>query len=194
MARIVLGVTGASGLILAYRTLHALVELGHDVDFVMTNNAVYTATLEMGKELNSAVKWLNILSDVNRKKVTIHPVQDVGASIGSGSYLTNGMLIIPCSVATLAAISIGLADNALRRAADICLKERRPLVIVPRESPFSEIHLENMLKLTRMGAIIVPPIPAWYNEPKNLQDVENFIVGKSLDALKIPNELYKRWC
>ena len=96
-------------------------------------------------------------------------------------------------MATLAAIACGLSDNLLRRAADVTLKEKRPLVIVPRESPFSEIHLENMLKLAKCGAAIVPPIPAWYTEPKSIADMENFIVGKALDALKIEHDVYPRW-
>lgn len=191
--RIILGVSGASGMILAYKAMKALTELEHHVELVMTSNASYTATLEMGKEFSSAAKFVSHLAPELQKRVTIHPINDVGATIGSGSYLVDGMLLLPCSMATLAAISIGLGDNLLRRAADVMLKERRPLVIVPRESPLSEIHLENMLSLTRKGAIIVPPVPAWYTHPKTLDDVENFIVGKSLDALKVTHSLYPRW-
>lgn len=193
MGRFVIGVTGASGLILAYRAVKALIESEHDVELVFTQNAAYAASLEMEVKLNSAMRWVESFDEKMQKKITIHPIKDVGSTIGSGSFPTDGMVVIPCSMSTLAAIALGLADNCLRRAADVMLKERRPLIIVPRESPLNEIHLEHMLKLTRMGAIIVPPVPAWYNFPKSIEDVENFIVGKALDALKVPNQLYIRW-
>lgn len=193
MARIIVGVSGASGVILAYRTVYALLHSDHQVELVFTAHALYTMSLELGKELNSGIKWMQQFPENLQRNLTLHPIQDVGASIGSGSYFTDGMVIIPCSMATLAAVSLGLADNCLRRAADVMLKERRKLVIIPRETPLNEIHLEHLLRLTKMGAMIVPPVPAWYNAPKNLEDVENFIVGKALDALNIPNQLYKRW-
>ncbi len=191
MGRYVVGVSGASGMILALRTLRALTDLGHSVELAMSQHALYTASLELGKEYASPSKFISHVEHQNR--ITIHSSQDVGCAIASGSFQTDGMLIIPCSVATIAALSIGLGDNALRRAADVTLKERRPLVIVPREAPFSELHLENMLKLSRLGATIVPPIPAWYTNPQSLEDIENFIVGKALDALKIEHSLYPRW-
>jgi 4-hydroxy-3-polyprenylbenzoate decarboxylase len=193
MQRIVVGVSGASGTILAQRTLKLLTQSGYAVDLVMTRDAIYTAVEEMGVENSTPEKFLAPLSDAQRELVTIHKNHDFTSPIASGTYKTYGMLIIPCSMATLAAVAIGLSDNLLRRAADVTLKERRPLVMVPREAPFSEIHLENMLKLTRLGSVIVPPIPAWYNHPKSLEDVENFIVGRALDALKIEHDLYPRW-
>lgn len=193
MARIVVGISGASGIILAYRTIVALVEHNYFVELVMSQHAIYAAGLELGKEFGSAQKFLQQLPLSVREKVHLHSIHDVGASIASGSYSTCGMIIIPCSMSTLAAVAIGLADNCLKRAADVTLKEKRPLVIVPRETPLSTIHLENMLRLAKMGVTILPPIPAWYNGPATLADVENFIVGKVLDALKIENSLYKRW-
>jgi 4-hydroxy-3-polyprenylbenzoate decarboxylase len=193
MARIVVGVTGASGIVLAFRTIQALAEAKFSVELVMSQHAVYTASLEMGKEYASAQKLVQHLPKALQKSVTIHSIHDVGSSIASGSYVTEGMVIVPCSMSTLAAISCGLSDNCLKRAADVTIKERRPLIIVPRESPLSEIHLENMLRISKRGAIILPPVPAWYNEPKGMEDVENFIVGKILDSFKIENSLYKRW-
>lgn len=193
MERFVIGVTGASGIILALKTIRALVELNYELDVVFSQHAIYTAHYELGHTFTTPAKILETLPQNVQKKVKLHPFADVGSSICSGSYQTRGMVIIPCSMATVAAISMGLSDNSLRRAADVTIKEKRPLILVPRETPFSEIHLENMLRLAKLGTIILPPIPAWYNDPQSLDDVENFVVGKVLDLLKIEHNLYKRW-
>ena len=193
MARFVVGVTGASGVVLSQRLIAALTSGGHRVELLISQHALYTATLEMGKEFNTAAKFISHLPIEAQAKTTLHGIQDVGCAVASGSFLVDGMIIIPCSMTTAAAISIGLGDNALRRAADVTLKEKRPLVLVPREAPLSEIHLENLLKLSRLGASIIPPVPAWYIQPKTLEDIENFIIGKVLDALRIEHTLYKRW-
>lgn len=191
MGRYVVGVSGASGVVLALHTMRALTGQGHRVELAISQYALYTAALELGKEYGTSSKFLSHID--NRELITLHSNQDVGCAIASGSFVTDGMIIIPCSVTTLAAVAHGLGDNALRRAADVTLKEKRPLILVPREAPFSEIHLENMLKLSRLGATIVPPVPAWYTDPKSLEDVEKFIVGKVLDALKLEHNLYPRW-
>jgi 4-hydroxy-3-polyprenylbenzoate decarboxylase len=193
MARIVVGISGASGMVLAWRTLLALGELGFDIECVMTPSACYSAAHEMGKEFSSAHKLVLQLPKPVQDRVKIHNINDIGSCICSGSYKTAGMVVIPCSMASLAAISMGLSDNTLRRAADVTIKEGRPLVIVPREMPFSQIHLENMLHLTKVGAVILPPIPAWYAKPKSLEEMENFIVGRVLDHLKIEHSLYTEW-
>ena len=186
MGRLVVGISGASGIQLAHRLILAL---PHEVDLVITPSALYTAGLEMGREYATVKRFVQSLD----REVKVHGINDLGSGIASGSYTVEGMVIIPCSMTTLAAIAVGLGDNCLRRAADVTLKERRPLVIVPREAPLSEIHLENLLKVTRRGATIVPPVPAWYTQPKSMEDVENFIVGKVLDVLKIEHSLYPRW-
>jgi len=193
MARIVVGVSGASGIVLAIKAVSALGELGHDIELVVTKHGFHTAAYELGKEYASPNMFLQKLSEEGRKRVRLHAIQDMGAAICSGSFLTLGMLIIPCSMATVAAVSLGLSDNCLRRAADVTLKEKRPLILVPRESPLSEIHLENMLRLARLGASILPPVPAWYNGMQSMDEIENFIVGKALDLFKIEHTLYKRW-
>lgn len=193
MGRYVLGVSGASGMILALRALRALTGLGHQVELVMSQHALYTAAYELGKDLNTPSKFVATLPPSLQENVRIHPIHDVGCAIASGSYLTDGMLIIPCSMATVGAIACGLADNVLRRAADVAFKEKRRLVIVPRETPFSTLHLENLSKLSHLGAVIVPPAPAWYLAPQSLEEVELFIVGKALDALGVSHQLYKRW-
>jgi 4-hydroxy-3-polyprenylbenzoate decarboxylase len=193
MARIIVGISGASGIVLAYRALDALTSLGHDVELVMTRDACLTVVEEMGGDYGIPEKLVAKLPVEQQGKIAIHKIQDFMSGIASGTYKVDGMLVIPCSMSTLAAIRMGLSDNLLRRAADVTIKERRRLVIVPRESPFSEIHLENMLALSRMGVSIVPPIPAWYNKPTSLEDVENFIVGRALDMLGIEHGLYQRW-
>ncbi len=191
MGRYVVGVSGASGVILAKKTVQALVQAGHYVDLVMSSYALYTISLEMGKQFATPSRFIDSIEE--KELISCHPIQDVGASIASGSYLTDGMIVIPCSMTTVAAISAGLGDNALRRAADVTLKERRPLILVPRETPFSTLHLENLHKLSQYGATIIPPIPAWYIEPKTVGDIEDFLVGKVLDVLKIEHALYTRW-
>ncbi len=193
MARIIVGVSGASGIVLAHRAVGALTALNHQVELVMTRDACCTAAEEMGLQYSTVEKFVGFFTPEQQRLINIYKVHDFCAPIASGSFPVYGMLIIPCSMATLAATAMGLSDNLLRRAADVTLKERRPLVIVPREAPLSEIHLENMLRITRMGGIIVPPVPGWYNHPKDLADVENFIVGRALDALKIDAQLYRRW-
>src|SRR5262249_18387162 len=155
----------------ASRLITALTQGGHAVELVMSQNALYTATLELGKDFKTVAKFVGQLPSFAQEKVTIHPIQDLGCAVASGSFRVEGMIIIPCSMTTVAALAVGLGDNALRRAADVTLKEKRPLILVPREAPLSEIHLENLLKLSRLGATIIPPVPAWYTEPKSLEDV-----------------------
>jgi 4-hydroxy-3-polyprenylbenzoate decarboxylase len=190
MKRLVVGVSGASGAILA---LHLIEQINLLIDLVITPEALYTARYEIAPDITTGKKFISHLTLEAQKRVTIHPHRDIGASIASGSHETIGMVILPCSLATVAAIAAGLGDNCLRRAADVTIKEKRPLILVPRESPLSEIHLENLLKLARCGATIVPPVPAWYTQPQTVRDMEMFIVGKVLDALKLPHDLYPRW-
>lgn len=192
MARIVVGITGASGIILGIRAIQELTKQCK-VDLVMTQSACLTAREELGPSFSSPKRFLENFSEEERSKIFLHSIHDFRAPIASGSYLTRGMLILPCSMTTVAAISCGLSDTVLRRAADVTLKEKRPLVLVPRETPFNTIHLQNLLKLSELGVSIVPPVPAWYTQPKTLQDVENFIVGKALDALKIHTDIFERW-
>ena len=122
-----------------------------------------------------------------------YPPSDQGAAVSSGSFLTSGMVIAPCSMRTLAAIATGQGDNLIHRAADVILKERRKLVLLVRETPLNEIHLENMLKLSRMGAVILPPVPAFYNHPQSLEEMVDHVVMRTLDQFGIHTDLAERW-
>jgi 4-hydroxy-3-polyprenylbenzoate decarboxylase len=126
-------------------------------------------------------------------RLVYYPNQDIGAAVASGSFRVKGMVVIPCSMGTLAGIAHGASDNLLERAADVILKEGRRLIVVPRETPLHEIHLENMLKLARMGTRIIPAMPAFYQKPQTLDDIVDFLVGKVLDMMDIDHDLYRRW-
>lgn len=133
------------------------------------------------------------IEQVERLASVLHATDNQAASISSGSYKTDGMIVAPCSMKTLAAIRTGYSDNLISRAADVVLKERRKLVLVVRESPLSEIHLENMLALTRMGAVILPPVPAFYNVPKSVDDIVHHLVGRVLDQFGLDVPGMQRW-
>lgn len=193
MAEIVVGISGASGIILGHRLVEVLAKLQYRVHLVMSRAAIYAAHEEMGPDYATAERFLESFAPELREYILPQKIGDFGAAIASGSHPTAGMVVVPCSMATLAAIAIGLSDNLLRRAADVTLKERRRLIIVPRETPLSEVHLDNMLRVTRMGGVILPPVPAWYTRPKTLHDMENFVVGRILDLLGIDAALYPRW-
>jgi len=182
MDRFVVGISGASGVILGIRTAEALVRKGSKVHLVVTDAAYRTIAEELGL---FEVQFSHELQD----KIEIHEIGDIAASIASGTYRHAGMVVVPCSMASLAAISLGLADTLLRRAADVTLKERRRLVLVPREMPFSSLHLEHMTRLSNMGAVIMPPQPAWYYKPRSIEDIEEYIVGRILAALGVENDL-----
>ncbi len=183
--RIVVGITGASGSIYGIRTLEALRASGeYEVHLVISEGAERT----MEYEVDLPVDSVKALADV------FHPIDDLAASISSGSFRTEGMIIAPCSMKTVAGIASGYSDNLLLRAADVTLKERRKLVLVPRETPLHSIHLENLLKLSRMGAVILMACPNFYSRPKTVDDMVNSIVGRALDqfGIDVPG-LLKRW-
>jgi flavin prenyltransferase len=181
--RIIVGITGASGAIFGIRTLEALRAASVETHLIVSKWARTTIAHETPYSL----------ADVEALATQVHHGDNQAAPISSGSFQTDGMIIAPCSMKTLAAIRIGYSDSLVARAADVVLKERRKLVLLARESPLSEIHLENMLSLTRMGAIIFPPVPAFYNAPKSIDDVVNYIVIRLLDQfeLSLPNQ--DRW-
>jgi len=174
--KIVVAITGASGVIYGAKLVEALKAAGVQTYVVVTKNAKKVADYE-GVKLPK--------SDFNE--------EEIDASIASGSFKTDGMIVCPCSMKSLAAISHGYADNLVSRAADVVLKERRKLVLVLRETPMNAIHLENALRLSRLGVQIMPACPGFYHKPKTLEDIVKFFVGKILDQFEIENKLYKRW-
>ncbi len=183
--RLIIAITGASGSIYGVRLLQQLQLLNNiETHLIVSDSGALTAYQELGikrKELES-------LAGV------VHSVRDIGASISSGSYRTAGMIVIPCSMKSLASIANGYADNLVSRAADVVLKERRKLVLVTRETPLNLAHLHNMTKVTEMGGIICPPVPAFYNKPNSIDDLVNHTVGRVMDLLSISsNHLVKRW-
>lgn len=181
--RLIVAITGASGAIFGVRALEALNSLKVETHLILSRWARVTLTHETTYTVES----------VERLSSVVHRDDNQAASVSSGSFKTDGMLIAPCSMKTLAAIRAGFGETLICRAADVTLKERRKLVLLARESPFHEIHLENMLALTRMGAVVFPPVPAFYNQPQNLDDIVNHIVGRLLDQFGLELPGLRRW-
>jgi 4-hydroxy-3-polyprenylbenzoate decarboxylase len=181
--RIIVGISGATGAIFGIRILEVLNEMGVETHLVMSKWAETTIRLETDYTIDQ----------VKRLATCVHEPGNQAASISSGSFRVDGMIIAPCSMKTLASIRIGYSDGLLGRAADMILKERKKLVLLVRETPFNDIHLENMLHLSRMGAVILPPMPAFYNKPATLSDMVNHIAARTLDQFGIDNTLTKRW-
>lgn len=183
MSRIVVGISGASGVIYGVRTLKALAEAGVETHLVYTRSAIKNLHIETGFSA----------SDLDAMASVVHDESDVGASIASGSFKVDGMIIAPCSIKTLSAVANSFNFNLLVRAADVNLKERRKLVLMVRETPLHEGHLELMMKVTRMGGVISPPVPAFYHMPQSIDDIVNQTVGKVLDQFSIDVNLFRRW-
>lgn len=182
--RVILGMTGATGAVFGVELLRRL-RNQPDVETHLVLSQWAKATIHLETDLS--VREVTDLADVT------YSWNDQGTAISSGSFRMDGMIIAPCSMKTLAGIRTGYADGLIPRAADVTLKERRPLVLVPRETPLSEIHLENMLALSRMGARIVPPMPAFYSRPKNIDDLVEHVVVRVLDQLDIQVSSTQRW-
>ena len=197
---IVIGITGASGAIYGVTLVKFLVENNYKVDLVLSSHAPKVFQAELGLNCgdttclamtNSLCKFLNI--EDKKSQLRIWEPSNVAASISSGSYKTQGMIIAPCSMGTLGNIAAGTSNNLITRAADVTLKERRKLLLLARETPLNTIHLRNMLTLSKMGAIIMPAAPGFYHNPQTIQDQINFVIGKVLDVFDIDNENFKRW-
>lgn len=187
--QIIVGVTGASGAAYATRLIACLCDGGAHVHLIVTP---YGRRL-LKDELDIEEISVPALLGRETAPVTFHPYHDVGARIASGSFLTDGMIVCPCSGNTLASIAAGLSDNVLDRAAAVTLKEARRLVLVPREMPMSTIELENALRLSRAGAIICPASPGFYMRPQSIDDLVDFVVGKLLDLVGVTHRLNTRW-
>ena len=180
---IVVAMTGASGTPYGLKLVQALTSMGHEVILVISDHA----RIVLKKELDLD------FPDMDHPNITFMNYHDISAPIASGSFQTRGMIICPCSMSTLGEIANGISRNLIARAADVSIKEGRKLLLVPREMPFSPIHLENMLKLSKIGVTIMPAAPGFYHKPKNIDDLVTFVAGKILDHFGVEHELFKRW-
>lgn len=182
--KLIVAITGATGVIYGVRLLQALRELPNLESHLLISEA---GVLNLHQELALNRKDVEALADV------VHNIRDIGASIASGSFQSDGMIIAPCSMRTLAAVAHGLSDNLITRAADVVLKERRRLVLMVRETPFNLAHLRNMTAVTEMGGIIFPPLPGFYHKPQSIQEMVDHTVGRVLDLFAVPHQLAPRW-
>lgn len=184
LERLIVGITGASGAIYGVRSLEILRHSEHIETHLIISPSGARTVIE---ETSYSVDQVKGLADV------VHPFKDIGASLSSGSYLTRGMLIAPCSIKTLSGIANSYDENLLIRAADVCLKERRKVVLLLRETPLHRGHVELILKATEIGAIVMPPVPAFYHRPKTIDEIVNQTVGRALDLFGISAGVVKRW-
>ena len=182
-SRLIVGISGASGVIYGVRLLQALKTLPVETHLVMTRTAEVTLAHETKLKV----------ADVRRLADVAYPIDDLAAAISSGSFRTIGMIVAPCSMRSLGEIAHGISSNLLTRAADVVLKERRRLVLVARETPLHTIHIRNLLAVSELGAIVAPPMPAFYNKPKTLDDVIDHTVGRILDLFGLDTGKVKRW-
>jgi 4-hydroxy-3-polyprenylbenzoate decarboxylase len=181
--RLIIAITGASGVIYGKRLLEVLQNKKIETHLIISEAAekIIKHELEVTKE------------EIEKLASHVYSVDDLTAPIASGSFKTDAMIIIPCSMKTLAGIAHGYAENLILRAADVMLKEKRKLILVPRETPLNIVHLRNMLELAKQGVTIAPAMPAYYHKPKSVSDIVDYVVGKVLDCLEIEHTLFKRW-
>ncbi len=195
---LILGISGASGLIYAVRALKFLLAADYTIELVASKSTYMVWQAEENIRMpaepaNQEQFWREQANIPTAGKLTCHPWQDVGANIASGSFRTLGMMVIPCSMSTVAKLAAGFSSDLLERAADVQLKEGRKLILVPRETPLSLIHLRNLTQLAEAGARIVPAIPAWYHKPQTIEDLVDFVVARALDQLEIDCIPISRW-
>ena len=183
MKRIIVGITGATGIVYGIRLLEVLKDLGIEAHAVLSDSA----------EKNIAIETEHSLSYVKNLAHRVHDVEDVAAPISSGSFRTDGMVIAPCTIKTLSGVAHSFNHNLIIRAADVVLKERRRLVLLVRETPLHKGHLDMMARVAGLGGIILPPVPAFYHSPKRIEDIIDQTIGKVLDLFDIEHSLYERW-
>ena len=194
MKRLIVGITGASAGVYGVRLLQVLTKLEDiEIHLTISSSGARALSEELQIEVDLNNFELEALIGISSSRVVYHHESDIAASIASGSFRTEGMVVVPCSMGSIASIAGGMSRNLIQRAADVCIKENRKLVVVPRETPLSPIHLENMLKLSRLGVCVLPAMPGFYHFPKNVDDLLNFIVTKILDQFGIDTELIQRW-
>ncbi|MBJ6363527.1 UbiX family flavin prenyltransferase [Paenibacillus sp. GCM10012307] len=189
------GITGASGAIYGIRLCEELMRQQIHVHLVISEAGWRVLKEELGWETARRQDALSarFASEMDKGLLTFHPNADIGATIASGSFRMEGMVVIPCSMGSLSSIASGASNNLLTRAADVALKEGRQLLLVPRETPLHAIHLENMLKLARLGVRMIPAMPAFYYQPSSMDEMINFMVGKVMDNMNLDHDLYRRW-
>jgi len=198
---LVVGITGASGAIYAKRLLQVLVNSGRRVHLTISPSGAEVLALEVGLKIDLANfdprrlldSDFSQSGDRSTGELVYHHFQNFGAGIASGSFLTGGMVVCPCSMGTLASIASGQSSNLIQRAADVHLKERRKLIVVPRETPLGSIQLDNMKRLAEAGAVILPAMPGFYHIPTSIMDLVDFVVSRICDQLGVPHQLCKRW-
>lgn len=191
--RYIVAITGASGAPFALVVIEELLRQGHEVHLIVTEAGWRVLKEEHQWDVYRREKlFFERYGDIGGELI-YHPHQDIGASIASGSFLCEAMVVVPCTMGTLAKIAHGLSINLVDRAADVMLKERRKLVLVPRETPLSSIQIQNMLTLSQNGAIIAPAMPVFYHQPQTMEDMIYFMAGKIFDILQIKHDLYRRW-
>jgi len=195
--RVIVGVTGASGGIYAIRTIRAFLIHGFEIHLVVSDYGNFVLRDECGIDLRNSEPmdvFRSLFGDeVERGEIIKYNFRDLTARISSGSFETDGMVIVPCSVKTLSGVANGISSNLIERSADVCLKENRLVVLVFRETPLNLIHIQNMLTLAHAGAKILPASPAFYQKPKTFDDLADFIAGKILSLFKVEHNLYKKW-
>lgn len=196
MAKVV-AITGASGAAYGLRLIQELLKRGDDVALIISPSGFLVLEQETPLRLRGnkteIERGLKKYFGKTDGRLSCFPADNIGAPLSSGSARVRDMIVCPCSMGALARISCGISGNLIERAADVILKEKGRLILVPRETPLNQIHLENMLKLSRAGAHIIPAMPGFYHQPKKIEDLVDFVVGKVLDAMGIENKLYKRW-
>ncbi len=196
MISFVVAISGASGSLYGIRLVEELSRTVDRVYLCVSHHAFPIIRIETGIDWDGESEMERrekVQAHFGSDRVQLYNENDLSAPFSSGSFITGGMFIVPCSMKTLSAIASGYADNLIARAADVTLKEGRRLILSPREMPFNSIHLENMLKLSRMGVTIAPPVPAFYNKPGSIDDMVDFVVGRLLDSSGTGHNLFKRW-
>ena len=192
MARYIIALTGASGIEYGLGLISELLQRAHEVHLVISEPAALVIRQEMDWPTDLPLQDV-LQAHLPAGNLYYYHNSDIGARIASGSFVTEAMVIIPCTMSTLAAVAHGLSNNLVERAADVMLKEQRPLILVPRETPLSAVHLRNMLALAELGVAIVPAMPAFYHRPQSVQEIISFMVGKVLDVMKIPHNIFRRY-
>jgi len=188
----VLAITGASGVIYGIRMAEELLLRDFEVHLIASDAACIVLEQELDWDF-SAGRVQTFCQHLPGSNLVYYDNDDIAAPLASGSFLTQGMIVMPCTMSTLSAIAYGSSNNLISRVADVMLKEKRQLILVPRETPLNTIHLRNMLLLSEMGVHIVPAMPGFYSKPTSIDEIVNFLVGKVLDLLNVPNDLYNRY-